>query len=155
VASAAETALAVDCVGRRLNLAARASRQVLDAHLAPEGMTSSGFLVLMVLRHHGPLIQRALAEWLGIEGPTLTRQLEKLQRKRLVSRQPDGADRRASLVELTPTGRERPGQIEAIVGNASLEVTARLTATQVQQLSNLLDLLAGSRPMAGAITGWP
>jgi MarR family transcriptional regulator for hemolysin len=146
MASAAETALAVECVGRRLNMAARAARQVLDAHLARVGMTSAGFIVLMALRHHSPVIQRRLAEWLGIEGPTLTRQLEKLEREGLISRQQVASDRRASLVALTPAGQERLSQLDPIIGEAALEVTARLTTLQLHQLNDLLDQLVTPRP---------
>ena len=152
MASAAETALAVDCVGRRLNMAARAARQVLDAHLARVGMTSASFIVLTALRHHGPAIQRQLAAWLGIEGPTLTRQLEKLERDGLIARQSVASDRRASLVELTAAGRERLNQLDAVVGEAALEVTARLTPAQLEQLNALLDQLANPRPGSAPTT---
>lgn len=152
MASAAEAALAVDCVGRRLNMAARAARQVLDAHLARVGMTSSGFIVLMALRHHSPLIQRKLAEWLGIEGPTLTRQLEKLEREGLISRQQVASDRRASLVELTPAGKERLSQLDVIAGEAALEATGRLTTAQLHQLNDLLDQIAEPRPWGAPST---
>jgi|GEM_PF-1260767 len=159
MASPAETALAVDCVGRRLNIAARAARQVLDAHLARVGMTSASFIVLTVLRHHGPAIQRQLATWLGIEGPTLTRQLEKLERDGLIARQSVATDRRASLVELTVAGRERLEQLDVVAGEAALEVTARLTLAQLEQLNTLLEQLAGPRfesaPTAGAAPGGP
>jgi MarR family transcriptional regulator for hemolysin len=147
--SAAETALAVECVGRRLNMAARAARQVLDAHLARVGMTSAGFVALMVLRHRSPLIQRQMAQWLGIEGPTLTRQLERLEREGLIARRPLASDRRATVVELTPAGLERLGELESIVGEAALEVTARLTSTQLEQLNELLDRIATPRHWMG------
>src|SRR5437762_2510208 len=146
MATAAETALAVECVGRKLNMAARAARQVLDAHLARVGMTAACFFVLTVLRYRGPLIQRQLAQWLDIEGPTLTRQLERLEREGLITRQTVASDRRASLVELTPAGRERLSQLDRIVGEAALEVTARLDRAQLEQLSGLLDQVAGPRP---------
>jgi MarR family transcriptional regulator for hemolysin len=149
MASPAETALAIECVGRRLNMAARSARQVLDAHLARVGMTSSGFIVLMALRHHSPLIQRRLAEWLGIEGPTLTRQLEKLERDGLISRQQVASDRRASLVSLTAAGQERLTQLEPVVGAAALEVTANFTTAQLHQLSDLLDQIAAPKRVTG------
>lgn len=144
-ASAAETALAVDCVGRRLNMAARAARQVLEVHLAHVGMTFAGSIALMALRYRGPLIQRQLAQWLDIEGPTLSRQLARLEREGLVTRQSMPADRRATLVALTPAGLERVAQLEPLVADAACEVTAPLTAAQLEQLGALLDQLAGPR----------
>jgi MarR family transcriptional regulator, transcriptional regulator for hemolysin len=144
-ASAAETALAVDCVGRRLNVAARAARQVLEMHLARVGTTFAGYIALMALRYRGPLIQRQLADWLDIEGPTLSRRLERLEREGLITRKAMASDRRATLVELTPAGRERVELLEPIVADAACEVAAPLSTAQLEQLGALLDQLAGPR----------
>jgi MarR family transcriptional regulator, organic hydroperoxide resistance regulator len=46
-----------------------------------------------------------LASELGVAAPTLTRRLEKLERRGLVSREVDSSDRRRVVVDLTDAGR--------------------------------------------------
>jgi DNA-binding MarR family transcriptional regulator len=53
----------------------------------------------------GPRSAGALAAELGIAAPSLTRQLQKLEDRRLITRQVDRDDRRRVLVALTSTGQ--------------------------------------------------
>ena len=46
-----------------------------------------------------------LAELLGVDTPTVTRKVQQLERERMVVRQTDPDDRRATRIGLTPTGR--------------------------------------------------
>lgn len=142
-ASAGDMALAVDCVGRRLNMAARAARQVLEARLARAEMTFAGYLTLAELSRRGPVIQRQLARHLAIEGPTLTRQLERLERDGLVTRRRVFSDRRMAMVELTQAGETLLQRLQVIVADAAGELTDGLSAAQIEQLSALLDHFAG------------
>ncbi|MCV7079548.1 MarR family winged helix-turn-helix transcriptional regulator [Mycobacterium szulgai] len=137
----AETAFVVDCFGRRLTLAARNARQTLDSHLARAGTTYAGWSVLATLHQQGPLMQRELAQRLDIEGPTLTRQLERLERQGLVTRRRVDSDRRVALVELTPSGQAMVSQLQEVVAVAAKEVGAGLTTEQLQELGSLLDLI--------------
>jgi MarR family transcriptional regulator for hemolysin len=50
--------------------------------------------------------QKDLAAALGIEGPSLVRLLDGLERRGLIERREDGADRRARGIHLTHDGRE-------------------------------------------------
>jgi MarR family transcriptional regulator for hemolysin len=142
--SADQVALVVDCIGRRLTLAARAARHALEAHLATAGMTYAGYVVLMTLRRLEPMIQRELAESLDIEGPTLTRQLERLERQRLIVRRRGEADRRVTLVELSPAGRDMVERLQPVVAAAAQEVAADLDPDEVRLLGSLLDRLTGA-----------
>ncbi|HEX4216609.1 MAG TPA: MarR family transcriptional regulator [Candidatus Dormibacteraeota bacterium] len=135
------TLLAVDCVGRKLNWAARSARQVLDRHLAARGTTFSGYITLSALRWKGPLIQRRLARVLGVEGPTLTRQLDRLEAEGLIARTPAGDDRRAVRVELTEAGAVRLEELREPLADAAREVSTGLTVDDLRQLDRILDLI--------------
>lgn len=135
------SAAAIDCLGRRLTLAARNARQILDSHLARAGTTYAGWSVLATLHQQGPLMQRELAQRLDIEGPTLTRQLERLERQGVVARRRVDSDRRVALVELTPSGQAMVSQLQEVVAVAAKEVGAGLTTEQLQELGSLLDLI--------------
>jgi DNA-binding MarR family transcriptional regulator len=54
----------------------------------------------------GPRSAGALAAELGVAAPSLTRQLQKLEDRRLITRQVDPDDRRRVLVALTAAGRQ-------------------------------------------------
>jgi MarR family transcriptional regulator for hemolysin len=137
------TSLTVDCVGRKLTLAARTARHVLEAHLAGAGITYAGYVALNSLRRRQPLMQRQLAQLLDVEGPTLTRQLERLERQGLVTRRRVASDRRVTLVELTAAGLKTVEELQEVVAEAADEVAADLTGEQVEQLSALLDRIIG------------
>ncbi|MCV7079549.1 MarR family winged helix-turn-helix transcriptional regulator [Mycobacterium szulgai] len=139
------SAAAIDCLGRRLTLAARNARQILDSHLARAGTTYAGWSVLATLHQQGPLMQRELAQRLDIEGPTLTRQLERLERQGVVARRRVDSDRRVALVELTPSGQTMVSQLQEVVAVAAKEVGSGLTTEQLQQLGALLDQVTARR----------
>jgi len=65
----------------------------------------SGYLLLHALRDGGPQHVRALADRLGIDASTVTRQVVALERAGHVVRSRDTTDRRAVVVTATPSGR--------------------------------------------------
>ena len=84
------------------------------------------------------LTQSELAERLGIQGPTLVRLLDALERQGLVSRRALIGDRRAKLVFLEDEGRAVLTQID--------QLAARLRDEVFSDFSDR-DLLAASRMM--------
>ena len=60
---------------------------------------------LGTIGRHGPLTPSELAERERVQRPTATRLLARLEAPGYVSRTPDPADGRSSLVALTPAGR--------------------------------------------------
>jgi DNA-binding MarR family transcriptional regulator len=52
-----------------------------------------------------PLRVTDLAEMLGVDTPTVTRKIQQLEREKLVTRQADSYDRRATRISLTAAGR--------------------------------------------------
>lgn len=73
---------------------------------APEGITQSQLSVLAVLHRAGPLGIGALADAERLKPPTVTRIVDQLEGRGLVSRVPDPGDGRCVRVELTPEGSE-------------------------------------------------
>jgi DNA-binding MarR family transcriptional regulator len=87
----------------RLALArsARRLRQEAGTDLSP-----SQTAALAVIERSGPLTPTELAARERIQRPTVTRLLGRLEEAGLVDRAADPADRRSSLVTITPAGRE-------------------------------------------------
>src|SRR3954469_22521061 len=80
---------------------ARRLRQEAGTDLSPS-QTSA----LAAVERHGPLTPSELAARERIQRPTATRVLALLEESGLVDRAADPADRRSSLVSITPEGRE-------------------------------------------------
>jgi MarR family transcriptional regulator, transcriptional regulator for hemolysin len=97
----------VQTFGFRLARITRRLRQAVDGELRAYGLTEATWRPLAYLGRLGEGIrQKELAQALGIEGPSLVRLLDSLERRGLIERREDEADRRARGIYLTPTGRE-------------------------------------------------
>jgi DNA-binding MarR family transcriptional regulator len=96
-------------VAAHLRLAvARTARRLRQEAFEAEGrgeLSPSLSAALATIDVHGPLTPSELAERERVKRPTATRILANLERLGLVSRTPDPADRRASLVATTASGR--------------------------------------------------
>lgn len=86
-------------------------RTFLDAELAAVfaryGLTQADFLVVVTLRRAGApyaMAQARLMEALGLTSGTVSVRLDRLERSGVVTREPDPATARGSLVRLTPRG---------------------------------------------------
>ena len=75
---------------------------------------------------------------MGIEPPTLVRQLDKLAQDGLVERRPDPDDRRVVRVVVTPAGLERLHELHAVVHELDTELRGILTKRDVEVLSRAL-----------------
>jgi len=88
-------------------------RGYLDAELAGVfarfGLTSADFLVIVSLRRGGPpyrMPQARLMDALGLTSGTVSVRLDRLEKSGIVTREPDPASARGSLVQLTGKGLE-------------------------------------------------
>lgn len=86
-----------------LSRAFRLLRRRLDERLKPEGITYSTWVTLAYLERGGEgMLQRELADFMGIEAPTLVRSLDTLERDGLIRRRAAAHDRRAKTVHIDP-----------------------------------------------------
>ncbi len=77
----------------------------------PEGHLSGAKLsVLALLHRNGAMTPTAIAEAERVQAQSVTRLLADLGRDGLISRESDPADRRRSLITLTPQGRAALGR---------------------------------------------
>lgn len=92
--------------GHTVKELARAWRAEFDRRFRPMGLSDTSWVVIWLLSEHGTLPQGRVAELLGVEGPTLVRLLDRMEKEGWVRRQPSETDRRVKLVALT--GQARP-----------------------------------------------
>lgn len=145
----ARTAWVADSIGPHLRIAAKSARMLLERQLAQAGASFGTWTVLAVLDGAGPMIQRALADSLGIEGPTLTRHLDRLEELGLIARVRDGADRRYALVELTQPGQALCHELEAIARAANEQLLSGFSADETAQLKAMLQRLTTNAAKGG------
>jgi MarR family transcriptional regulator, transcriptional regulator for hemolysin len=137
----ARTAWVAGSVGPRLRMAAKSARMLLERHLSRAGASFGNWTVLATLEGGGPMVQRALAASLGIEGPTLTRHLDRLEELGLIRRDRTGADRRYTRVELTAAGQALGHELDTIARTANDQLLTGFTDDEITQLQSMLQRL--------------
>jgi MarR family transcriptional regulator for hemolysin len=121
---------------------ARALERTMAAELRPLGITYRQCQVLASLAQHGPLSQADLARELGIEPPTLTGVLSRMERDGWVARRACPTDARKNLVHPQEQAQEVWDRIVA----TALPLRARATeGISKEELRTLRTLLARIR----------
>jgi len=92
------------CVCFNLRKATRAVTQVYDRALQAADLKVTQFTLLVALNYAGPVPMQRLAEQMGMERTTLTRNLRPMERKKLVEILP-GDDLRLRNVSITAKGK--------------------------------------------------
>lgn len=130
---------------------ARLWRARLDERLAPLGLTQAKWTILLHLsKAGGRLPQRELVERVGVEGPTLVRVLDGLERLGLLERQDSPTDRRSKIVQLTPAATPLIDEIAAIAARLRAEVMSGLDDAEVERCQALIVRM--TRNMGGGRT---
>jgi MarR family transcriptional regulator, transcriptional regulator for hemolysin len=131
-----------DPIGRQVNVAARATRGLLDAALASEGATFADWTVLAALNTRGPLVQKDLARSLDMIGPSMVERIDRLEKAGLVVRSAVPDDRRASLVSMTDAGRERFTALQAAMRSTEGALTAGIDPKDIETAVRVLAQVA-------------
>jgi DNA-binding MarR family transcriptional regulator len=148
IASPLEPADLGPCVCSQVRRLARKLSSHYDTLLSPENLTITQYSLLANIDRAGQLSHTALAEKVGMERTTLTRNLRPLIRAKWVSAA-TGQDRRRHLLHLTTAGRrklvrslprwaEAQGQFLSQIGPASLqELRALMTSAETAVTKDL------------------
>ena len=96
--------MARSCVCFNLRKATRLVTQLYDAALRPSGLKTTQLTVLVAVNLGGSVPMSTLADLLGMDRTTLTRNLKSLREAGLVA-SAAGEDRRSRLISLTEAGR--------------------------------------------------
>ncbi len=129
-----------DCLCLASRRAARTITRTFDAMLRPHGVRATQFTLLALLELKGPQSIGDLAEAVGAERTTLTRNIARIEEQSLVSSRP-GDDSRSRIVSITPKGRKLLMKAFPAWRKAQSELTSRIG----QPLADNLRQLARSR----------
>jgi MarR family transcriptional regulator for hemolysin len=128
-------------MGRQLHVTAKTVAQAFNAALGEAGGSIPAWLILSALEWDEWNTQHELAAALGIEGPTLTRHLDALEKAGLVVRVRDTTDRRAVRVEATDAGRELHQQLLKAAKAFDRRLRAGFSEDELEGLRALLHRL--------------
>ena len=112
--------------------------------LAPLGLHPGQEVLLLELARTGPMIQAQLSGALGCEPPSVTIMARKLEASGHIRRTPAPSDGRATLVELTDSGRAVADQVKQLWCALAEETVAGLTDQTVAELPGILTTMTGN-----------
>jgi MarR family transcriptional regulator for hemolysin len=90
------------------------------------------------------VVQKALAEWLGIEGPTLVRTLDRMTEDGWIERRESATDRRAKTVHLTKQSRAIIRKIEKVAAQLRSELLAGIKPADLETCLRVLQQIKHS-----------
>ena len=126
------------CTCFRLRRATRRITQVYDAHLAPANLTLTQYSLISHLTRITPPTVHHLADIMGMDRTTLTRNLKPLVDRGLLV-QTVGHDRRTKAIEVTADGLTLFNEAKSLWRQAQDALEARLGKVDVAHLHQLLD----------------
>jgi DNA-binding MarR family transcriptional regulator len=141
----------VEAAGEEQIAAVLAATAVLVVRHLSYGQSLSSNSVLGLLNDEGPARISMLAAVNGLSQPSMTELVGRLEREGLVTRLSDPEDGRATLVDITASGRERGSQLRRLLHDriaelvdmlptedqATLQLAMRVAAPLIAQLVQL------------------
>ncbi|HUC56074.1 MAG TPA: MarR family transcriptional regulator [Streptosporangiaceae bacterium] len=123
----------------------------LDGLLRPFGLTFARYeaLVLLSFSRSGSLPLRLVGQRLMVHPTSVTNTIDRLEQAGLVVRRPNPVDKRGTLAEITPAGRE----VTTKATDTLMAAGFGLTAYDDSQLDAMFDLLETLRIGAGDFGG--
>jgi DNA-binding MarR family transcriptional regulator len=133
-----------DCICLALRTAARRITQGYDAALAGTGLRVTQFSLLVMVHHLGAPTMKALARMLNSDPTTITRNVQGLSKRRLLTLSP-GQDLRERKVTLTKRGETILLRALPNWRKAQADVVASVNRTELTRLRALLDQVGRSK----------
>jgi DNA-binding MarR family transcriptional regulator len=113
-------------------------RRRLETVLAEHDLALIHHGVLAALADFGPRSQQELADTLDFDKSHLVARIDDLQRRGLVSRAQDPADRRRNQIALTPDGQALIDRLRPVAAESQQSFLQALSPTDQQTLISLL-----------------
>lgn len=126
----------------------RRLEQMLEAELKPRSISLHQYRVLEALTEANGQPMGDLATRLFVDGPTLTKIIDRMVESAQVYRAPDPHDRRRVLIFLSQRGAAQFKDIGPLIKSIQQDVLNRLGASDAAALTNLLSELLSDRVVA-------
>ena len=128
--------------GYRVSRIARRLRQAVDSELAAFGLTEATWRPLAYVGLLGEGVrQRELAAALAIEGPSLVRLLDSLERRGLIERREQKGDRRVRGIYLTTSGRELQRRVLRVSESVQMRLLASVPQADLKVCARVFGII--------------
>ncbi len=125
-----------------LHLTAHDWRTALDRRLRPLGLSRATWMLLAFVRKLDGPNQTQLADRLGLEGASVVRLVDRLEREGYVERRA-GSDRRMKTIHTTPKGEALAAEILRVAAEMRNELFRGIGADEIGAAHALLARLHG------------
>ncbi|HEX6521838.1 MAG TPA: MarR family transcriptional regulator [Streptosporangiaceae bacterium] len=133
-----------DAINQAIRLLSLRHRARAAALLAPLGLHTGQEALLLELARTGPMIQAQLSDALGCEPPSVTLMARKLEASGHIRRTPSPTDKRASIIELTDSGKALAEQVKQLWCGLAEETVTGLSAQTAAELPGILNTLTAN-----------
>ncbi len=127
-------------IGPLMGLTGKAMRQRMDRNLAEDGIDLN--TLQMVLLEHVDLSegvnQQTLTDHMLIDKTSMTRYIDALEKKNLVTRVPDKADRRQKMIYLTNQGKQLLDPVMQVILKTQQEATQGIDKQALETFRQVL-----------------
>lgn len=133
-----------ESLGYQVNYLGRLLAHGLRERIENFGVTPGQFAQLLTLYESDGLTQAELCVRVQIEQPTMANTLARMERDGLVTRVPDPADRRRSLVMLTPRAWKLQDELTSVARTVNTMATRGLDKHQVATFMATMTTIIGN-----------
>lgn len=124
--------------GHNVNQLARNFTKKLNEKISPLGLYSSQWGIVLYLHKKGQCTQIELCKYLGVEAPTITRTLARMEKMGLVVRT-EGKDKREKNIKLTEKANEEfPKWYKAAI-SVELEATTNISEEELDIFNKVVE----------------
>ncbi|MDQ0740895.1 MarR family winged helix-turn-helix transcriptional regulator [Pseudomonas sp. W4I3] len=136
-------------LGLLLGRAAILKDRIIDTHMEPHGITAAQFKVLIIMAQFGVDTPAELCRNLSLDSGSMTRMLDRLEQKHLLSRKRSELDRRQVQLVLTADGQRLADMLPHIGAQALNQLAGVLEVGELETLERILKkiLIAAGDPI--------
>ncbi|AZE84606.1 Transcriptional regulator, MarR family [Pseudomonas orientalis] len=136
-------------LGLLLGRAAILKDRIIDTHMEPHGITAAQFKVLIIMAQFGVDTPAELCRHLSLDSGSMTRMLDRLEQKGLLSRKRSELDRRQVQLVLTADGQRLADMLPHIGAQALNQLAGVLESGELETLERILKkiLIAAGDPI--------
>ncbi|WHY62751.1 MarR family winged helix-turn-helix transcriptional regulator [Cytobacillus firmus] len=120
-----------------INQFTRHFSKVLNESLVPLGLYAAQWTIIYRLKTGGPSTQKEISSYLGVEAPTMTRTLARLEKSGWITRT-SGKDKREKLISLTDAAILEYDNWLAAVRSSESNVLQNITEEEISMMIRLM-----------------
>lgn len=133
-----EGGIKLNLYGYKVNQLARNFTKKLNEKIAPLGLYSSQWSIILYLHEKKQCTQIEISQYLGVEAPTITRTLTKMEEMGLVIRT-EGKDKRERIINLTEKAYEMFPKWFEEAKNIEVEAINNINKEELEIFNSVLE----------------